>query len=262
MKNFGSLFNEQERKELLKKYLFFLGWLEVIIFFVTWLWQLGDSGYDRFGPVETPFPLKTYFLVSIIAPIAVTFLVGIVIVGFNKYLGGGESEPNKKFENTKLPDGKYSKFLFFVEYLRHAPFLALLVLVGIGVAVFYNFDSIMGVLGLVGEKSLRIILILGSILLGVLSILAMIVLILNYNLRKKSMDYQYKSQVAREFGLIILDDNTVINREGQLLIKGKNWKDILPADSDGYYKKLPEPLSGNRPDSFPEGKVSPIKQDA
>ncbi len=242
MRNFASLFDDQERKELLKKYIFFLAWLEVIIFFVTWLWQLGDSGYDRFGPVETPFPWKTYFLISFIAPIAVTFLVGIVIVGFNKYLGSGEESTTKSFDFSKVPDGRYPKLFHFLEYMRHAPFLVLLVLVGIGVAAFYNIDSIMHFVRVVGEKSVRIGLIVGGVLLGVASIFGMIILILNYKLKKKSMDYQYKSQVAREFGLIILEDNTVLNREGQLLIRGKNWKDALPADGDGSLKKLPDPF--------------------
>ena len=257
MKNFASLFDDKERKELLKKYIFFLAWLEVIIFFVTWLWQLGDSGYDRFGPVETPFPWKAYFLISFIAPIAVTFLVGIVIVGFNRYLGRGEEEERKSIDFTKVPSGKYSKLFHFLEYMRHAPFLALLVLVGLGVAVFYNIDSIMHFIRVVGGKSVRIGLIAGGVLLGVASIFGMVILILNYNLKKKSMDYQYKSQVAREFGLIILEDNTVINRNGQLLIKGKNWKDVIPGEENGSVKSLPEPLGKSQakkqaPSSNPE----------
>ncbi|HEC32368.1 MAG TPA: hypothetical protein ENI41_07750 [Deltaproteobacteria bacterium] len=251
MKNFASLFDDQERKQLLKKYIFFLAWLEIIIFFVTWLWQLGDSGYDRFGPVETPFPWKAYFLISFIAPIAVTFLVGIVIVGFNKYLGQGDERESKRIDFTKIPEGKYPKLFHFLEYMRHAPFLALLILVGLGVAALYNIDSIMHFVRVVGEKSVRIGLIVGGVLLGVASIFGMIILILNYKLKKKSMDYQYKSQLAREFGLIILEDNTVINRDGQLLIKGKNWKDVIPVDGDGTIKKLPKPIVKPQPGEHP-----------
>ncbi len=251
MKNFASLFDDNERKQLLKKYIFFLGWLEVIIFFVTWLWQLGDSGYDRFGPVETPFPWKVYFLISFIAPIAVTFLVGIVIAGFNRYLGQGEGVETRGIDFTRVPEGKYPKLFHFLEYMRHAPFLVLLILLGLGVAAFYNIDSIMHFMKVVGEKSIRIGLMVGGILLGVASIFGMIILILNYKLKKKSMDYQYKSQLAREFGLIILEDNTVINREGQLLIKGKNWKDALPMDADGSLKKLPTPPKEPRGSKHP-----------
>ncbi len=243
MKNFASLFDDQERKQLLKKYIFFLAWLEVIIFFITWLWQLGDNGYDRFGPVETPFPWKVYFLVSFIAPIAVTFLVGIVIVGFNRYLGHGDEEKGAGIDFTNIPKGKYPKLFHFLEYMRHAPFLVLLVLVGLGVAAFYNIDSIMHFVRVIGEKSVRIGLIAGGVLLGVASIFGMIILILNYKLKKKSMDYQYKSQVAREFGLIILEDNTVLDRNGQLLIKGKNWKDVIPSGEDGKIRKLPDTMN-------------------
>ena len=40
--------------------------------------------------------------------------------------------------------------------------------------------------------------------------------------------YQYKSQVAERFGLIILEDNTVLDRDGKLLVNGKKWKSAVP----------------------------------
>jgi len=51
---------------------------------------------------------------------------------------------------------------------------------------------------------------------------------MNYQLRKKTMAYQYRSEVAERFGLIILDDNTVLNSEGKLLIQGRKWKTSVP----------------------------------
>ncbi len=57
-------------------------------------------------------------------------------------------------------------------------------------------------------------------------------ILLSYKLRKKSMEYQYKTEMGQRFGLLILEDNTVINSEGKLLIQGKKWKDtvaLLPA---------------------------------
>jgi hypothetical protein len=42
------------------------------------------------------------------------------------------------------------------------------------------------------------------------------------------MAYQYRSDVAERFGLIILDDNTVLNSDGKLLIQGRKWKASVP----------------------------------
>lgn len=245
MKSLGSLFDDEERKHLFKKYLAFLGWLEVLIFVITWLWQLGDKGYDRFGPIENPFPWKIYFLISFLAPVAVTFLLGIIIAGFNKYIADSDESLDRKIDLTKITGGKYHRAYHFLEYLRNAPFLALLLLLAIGITIFYNFDSIMSFITAVGEKSVRIGLMAGAVILGILSILGMIVLFLNYSLKKKSMDYQYKSQIARELGLIILDDNTVLDRDGKLLVKGEKWQKALGLKTKGSIKELPESESND-----------------
>ena len=91
LRGIAALFDDSERKELLRKYLYFLGWVELLILAVCYLYRLGDGVYDSFGPVEQSFPWKAYFLISFLAPIAISFLIGTVIVGFNKYFG--EPEP-------------------------------------------------------------------------------------------------------------------------------------------------------------------------
>ncbi len=88
-----------------------------------------------------------------------------------------------------------------------------------------------------GEKSVRIFLISAAVLVGLASIFALILIVLNFQLRKRSMEYQYRSDVAQRFGLIILDDNTVLNSEGKLLVNGRKWKQTVPL------------LSGQSPDS-------------
>ena len=56
--------------------------------------------------------------------------------------------------------------------------------------------------------------------------------------------------VAERFGLIILDDNTVINGEGRLLIQGKKWKDsvpLLPAQASTPPRDEEDPSPLTRP---------------
>lgn len=236
LKGLGTLFDDAERKELFKKYLYFLGWVEILIFVICWLYQLGDGGHDRFGPVETTFPWKTYFLVAFLTPVAITFLVGMVIVGFNKYFGDTEAGTASSVQDGDAPaEGKADrihKINRMVNLLQRLPYLALLLLLGTAVAFFYKIDVILGFIGTVGEQSVRILLLSAAVVLALASVFALILIVLNYQLRKRSMEYQYKSEVAERFGLIILEDNTVLNSEGKLLINGRKKKDaiaLLPA---------------------------------
>jgi hypothetical protein len=237
----GALFDDYERKELFRKYLFFLGWIEILIFVICWFYQMGDGGYGANGPVDIPFPWKTYFAVAFLAPVATTFIIGVIIVGFNKYFVGETKVARETHdasgaeEPVDCDSGRLAKIQGTITWLQKLPFLALLLLLGIGVGFFYKLDAITSFLGVVGEKSFKFFIISAAVLVGLASIFGLILIIFNYQLRKKSMDYQYRSEVAERYGLIILDDNTVLNSEGQLLVNGKQLKDTVPL--------LPRPLS-------------------
>lgn len=233
LRGIASLFDDFERKELFKKYLFFLGWMEVLILGACWIYQLGSGGHDQYGPVDLPFPWKAYFLIAFLTPVAITFLVGMVIVGFNKYFA--EAEPAREPSATTTLDdlqlnttGRLAGLQRVVSWVQKLPFLALLLLLTVAVALFYKLDAILAFVGAVGEKSVKIILFSAIGLVAVLSVFLLILIVLNFQLRKKSMDYQYRSEVAERFGLIILDDMTVLNREGKLLVAGKKGKGTLP----------------------------------
>ncbi len=107
--------------------------------------------------------------------------------------------------------------------------MALLLLLGVGIAFFYKLDAIAALIGSIGEKSVKILLTSLSVILLLASIFALILIILNYRLRKTAMEYQYKTQVAEKFGLVILEDNTVLNSSGKLLVNGRKFGKALPA---------------------------------
>ncbi len=230
LRSIAGLFDDTERKEFFKKYLFFLAWVQVLILAVCWLYQLGDGSYDRFGPVEVAFPWKTYFLLAFLVPIGITFLIGVIIVGFNNYFieSQAEESPDLSGENARMLDeksGRIYKLYRMVHLIQKLPFLALLILLAIGTVFFYKIDALLSFLGNVGETSVKYMLMGGVILLALASLFGLILVLLNYQLRKRAMDYEYKRDVADRFGLIILEDNTVLNSEGQLLINGKKFKD-------------------------------------
>ncbi|SHF59181.1 hypothetical protein SAMN02745206_02307 [Desulfacinum infernum DSM 9756] len=229
----AALFDDLERKELFRKYLIFLAWLEVAIFVGCWIYQLGTRGYDRFGPVEIPFPWKVYFLVAFLAPVAVTFLIGTIVVGFNRYFGGhgagegdGAEDPAGTYGGKDY--GETRGVAAAVNWLQKLPYLGLLVVLAAGIGLVYNLDVVLDIAGRVGEQTVQLLLMAGGAILGLAAFFALVYLVLNYKLRKRSMEYQYKSEVAERYGLVILEDNTVINRDGKLLVRGRKWKDAVP----------------------------------
>lgn len=245
IKGIATLFDDIERKQLFRKYLFFLGWVEVAILVVTALYQLGNQGYDHNGPIPIPFPWKMYFVISFLTPVAITFLIGVIIVGFNKYftdpdpiedaagLNPSAATAGAASAATGLdPASRMQKFQDVVHQFQRLPFLSLLLLLAIAVGIFSKLDSILAFVGAVGETSVRILLISIGVLVTLVSVFVLVLILLSYRLRKKSMEYQYKTEMGQRFGLLILEDNTVINSEGKMLIQGKKWKDtvaLLPA---------------------------------
>jgi len=248
LRGVAALFDEAERKNIFRNYLFFLGWVELFILVGCFLYQLQDQGYNNYGPIETPFPWRVYFLLSFLAPLAITFVIAIVIIGFNSYFAEPEASSFTD-DQAALPgdkSGRAYKIYVMMNWLRRLPFLSLLLLLGIAVGVLYKLDSILSFVGNVGEKSVRLVLVTGALLLVVLAVLAVVLIVLNYKLRKKSMEYKYKTDVAERFGLIIMEDNTVLNSDGRLLLSGKKLKDSVPL--------LPE-SSTSAADSEPSGPI-------
>ncbi len=154
----ASLFDDFERKEFFKKYLFFLGWMEVLIFAACWIYQLGTGAHDQTGLVDPSFPWKTYFLVAFLFPVATTFLLGVVIVGFNEYFTNAE-QPGEPSPSPSPGDfqaegsGRLEKVYWMVNWVQKLPFLGLLLLLAVAVVFFYNLDVLLAFVGNVGEKT-------------------------------------------------------------------------------------------------------------
>jgi hypothetical protein len=242
----AGLFDDAERKELFRKYVYFLGWVEILILIASYLYQLGDGRYDASSAGEAGFPWRTYFYIAFITPVAITFLVGVVIVGFNKYFA--EADPNLRDPSAAADEqvrveteSRMRRIQGMVVWVQRLPFLALLLLLGVGSIFFYKLDAILAFLGNVGEKSVKVLLVTGAVLLVMASLFAFVLIVLNYQLRKKTMAYQYRSEMAERFGLIILDDNSVLNSEGKLLIQGRSMKESLPLLPEKTTEAMSEP---------------------
>lgn len=233
LRGIAALFTDEERKALFRKYIKFLLWIEAAILVSCWLYQLGDRGHDNFGPIEVPFPWKVYFLVAFLAPVAISFLVGTVIVGFNRYFGDSHSEGEGGMDGVGYPGmeagrGRVQQMKHLMAWVQRLPFLALLLLLCLGALFIYKLDAFLSFLAVFGQRSGNALLTAAVVILVIGCLFALLLIVLNYRLRKRSMDYQYKSEMAERFGLIILEDNTVLNGQGKLLVHGNSGKKLLP----------------------------------
>ena len=230
-KGVASLFDDYEIKDLFRRYVQLLIVVEVLIFLVCWVYQLGIDEVAVTGkPVDVPFPWRAYFLVSFSAPVAVTFLVGIVVVAFNSFLYGQKGRPVFK-ENQG--DGFAVKVARAANFCFQLPFLLTLLLLGVFIGIVFNLGVIMDYLARFGEAASKVILIgLGCVLLAG-TIFGVVRMVIIYKLRKKNMEYDYKREVMDRLGIAILDERTMIDSQGQVVgprnieISGSS-QDVLP----------------------------------
>jgi hypothetical protein len=242
-KGVASLFDDYEIKDLFRKYVQLLIVVEVLIFLVCWVYQLGIDEVAVTGkPVDVPFPWKAYFLVSFIAPVAVTFLVGIVVVAFNSFLYGQRGAPIFK----DISGGAAGAFAKAANFCFQLPFLLTLLLLGALVGAVYNLGAIMEYLARFGEAAARIALIgLGCVLVAG-TVFGVVRMVLNYKLRKKNMEYEYKREVMDRLGIAILDERTMIDSRGKTL--GPKQIEASDVDSKILPATSPEDVTPGNPD--------------
>jgi hypothetical protein len=150
--------------------------------------------------------------------------VGIFLVAFNKYLADHDSRIATEDKQTSI---ERSRFESVVQTLLNLPFLLSLFLVGIGAGIIYRIDDIVNYLQRLGEQSVQFLLILICTTLGLGTLFGLTWMLFTYKLKKKSMEYEFKTHVMDKFGIAVLEDNTMITRSGHLLTHEKSAPNSL-----------------------------------
>jgi hypothetical protein len=189
--------------------------MEIVIFIVVVLWA-SDDKYHR---VQSAFPWREYVFVAFAFPIVVTFLMGVIITGFNYFLGD-------KGEQSVEEEGSASENQMeaVIGQLKRLPFLSILFLLLVTILALYNMDHIMAWLSSLGYNTF---LFLSYVLAGlgvIVVIYLMFFLFFKYRLNQRHMKYQYYTNISERHGLIILDDRTVLHKNGSLLVQGRRWR--------------------------------------
>ena len=213
-KGVAALFEKEELKDLLRSYLVAIFVIEGFIFFVSFLSQI--------GPEAVAFPWKSYFFAAFTIPLTITFLLGIIILSFDRYIFGHQgisAEISDIFQAASETRSRIQKFHASLYVIRQFPFLlGLLSLLVLSVTA-YKLNDILVVVGHVGERTAHYLFIGLAVLLAVSVVIGLIWMFLSYNLRKKTLEYefQYKKEVVEKTGLVLLGPDRVMNKDGRIL---------------------------------------------
>lgn len=225
MARFFNFYDPLEKRYVFNSFLVVVALVEILILVFTLIWQIDFEGIFATQPrLPAPFPWKAYLLASFIAPIALLFLFGLIIQGFEVF--GQESA-----ETTPSLKGRGSR-LWRVRYLLGLlVFMAVVAFLVQGRAAFVLIVAGIKALGLGGSYLLIALLSLTLLYLWVR-------LILRYRLQKKALEYQYLLTLAERHGVIVIDPKAHPELAAELAAQ-KN----LPAAA---------PILLDSPDSQPE----------
>ena len=191
MARFFDFYDTLEKRYVFNSFLVVVGLVEVLILVFTLIWQIDEGLFS--GQVRViPFPWKEYLLAAFTAPIALLFLFGFIIQGFEKFSREDDAAPGsgQRGLSARLGRGRY--------LLGLAVLLGLVVLIFQGQAVFPLLTTVVKALGLGGSYLLIALLGLGLLYLPLR-------LFLRYRLQKKAMEYQYLLTLARRHGVLVVD---------------------------------------------------------
>ncbi len=216
-------FEAAEVKKLFFSYLITIMSIEGIIFFLCYVNLLVTESHG--------FPWKPYLFGSFIAPIAITFIFGLVLLVFNRFFFN-ESPPtidNLRSLPSDLSMGKGDKIAFFLQVVHRLPILFSMFLLLAATALAYKLDAIVIYMAQVGASTARYLFFTLIGLLVVAAIGIAIWIILSYRLRQKSLQtgHQYRMHLMEQFGMVLLDDGTMINRDGEVVYQ-QTGGDSLP----------------------------------
>ena len=210
----ASLFDGVELKSFFINYLWFIIAVEILIFLVSFLGNL--------GPDKGPFPWKFYFYVSFITPVAITFLLGVFILAFNQFIFGNTPAIGEDGGVGAEADDSRSKLFQFnllLTHMKKVPFLPVLFALVACTVLFYKLDAIFLFIFNAGEKMVTYSLIACGALLVAGLLFGIAWIVSNYKLSKGHMEheYRYRNDVMEKLGFLIMEDDTVIDKNGKMI---------------------------------------------
>ena len=230
MARFFNFYDPLEKRYVFNSFLVVVGLVEILILVFTLIWQL-DEGIFTDRPQVVPFPWSPYLLAAFVAPIALLFLFGVIIQGF-EFLGqeAPEGRAGGKGWAARWRRGRY--------LLGLLAFMAVLSLVILGKDALPLAAAAVKFIGLGGAYGLIAVLAIALLYLWVR-------LWLRYRLQKQAMEYQYLLTLAERHGVVVVDPKLHPRLAAGLDEKINNSAAPVNLLPDADFSEEPDP---NKPD--------------
>ncbi len=230
----ASTFNSDEVKNFFVNYLTTMLVIEGLIFFFTFINHLASDGQ--------PFPWKPYLFATFITPIAITFVFGLIILTFNKYFfrdAVGSSEA-PAYPDSNLNKGDRLGVFFHV--VHRLPFLLSMLLLIAATAIAYKMDDILFYAAQAGAVTARYLFFTLVAVLAVAAIGIGVWMILSYRLsqNKLATNHQYKMQLMDQFGMVLLEDGTMLGKNGNIVYRQDDVAKVGYDDRDENVQLIEE----------------------
>ncbi len=192
MAKFFNFYDPLEKRYVFNSFLVVVGLVEILILVFTLIWQM-DEGIFTDHPQIIEFPWSQYLLAAFIAPIALLFLFGVIIQGFDLLCRDAPASiPGVSGE-------KWGARFWRLRYLLGLlVFMAVLAFVLRGPAALSLVAATIKFIGLGGSYVLIALMALALLYLPLR-------LWLRYRLQKKAMEYQYLLTLAERHGVVVVD---------------------------------------------------------
>jgi hypothetical protein len=214
MARFFNFYDPLEKRYVFNSFLVVVALVEILILVFTLIWQIDFEGIFATQPrPPVPFPWQAYLLASFIAPIALLFLFGLIIQGFEVFC----QEPAPKAPGAT---GRGSRFWRVRYLLGLLLFMAVVAFLVQGRTAFVLIAAGVKALGLGGSYLLIALLALALLYLPLR-------LVLRYRLQKKALEYQYLLTLAERHGVIVIDPKAHPELAAELAAK-KNMPAAAP----------------------------------
>lgn len=208
----ASTFDSRELKNFFVSYLTAMLVIEGLIFFFCFINHLATDSTD--------FPWKPYLFATFITPIAITFVFGLIILTFNKFFfRGAVEEPPDEAALSAAALNKGDRLGFFFHIVHRMPFLLSLLLLIVGTASAYNLDSVVLYAAQAGATTAQYLFftMIGVLAVAILGLATW--MLLSYRLRQTTLtsSHQYKMQLMDQFGMVLMDDGTMLDKDGNVV---------------------------------------------
>jgi hypothetical protein len=204
MTKYFNFYDPLERRYLFNSFLVVVAVVEVLIFLVTCVWQIDEGMFG--GPVRViPFPWMEYLFVAFAAPIALLFIFGVIVRGFQALAPPAQGQAGERRPWFWLRLKPLTRFLL----LLSGAFSLFLLLV-FGGPLLAGIARLFKALGLWGTY-------LFAAVVALVCLYVPLRLLLNYRLKKRELDYRYLVYLAERHGVVISDPKKLKGLPSQMV---------------------------------------------